>query len=94
MPHVVIVSILSNLFAEKRPTIPQGTSTGWYRNCSLNYDRFVCTTQWYDYCLYVFLDVQSLLQPPFCVCHSCKEEKEQVKEKKEEGEKEQKWWVC
>lgn len=38
----------------------------------------------------VCMCMQSLLQPPFCVCHSCKEEKEQVKEKKEEGEMEQK----
>jgi len=45
-------------------------------------------------CMYCRMCMQSLLQPPFCVCHSCKEEKEQVKEKKEEGGKEQKWWVC
>jgi len=38
------------------PPIPQGTSTDG-RSCSLNYDHFVCTTQWYDYRLYVFLDV-------------------------------------
>jgi len=40
------------------PQFPKGPVLDG-RSCSLNYDHFVCTTQWYDYRLYVFLDVHA-----------------------------------
>ena len=58
----------------------------------------VCTCLW--------MCMQNLLLPPFCVCRSCtaeeeeeeeeeeKEEEEEEEEEKQEETKEQKWWVC